>query len=87
MMEKINIKMKNGYVLVKEILEETVTEAGIIMPQPKYDRKALVYAALPDDGLYAGDIVIRALGKGTAMTINDQEFEVIHNTSIMAVLK
>jgi co-chaperonin GroES (HSP10) len=80
--------MKNNYVLVKEIDEETVTEGGIIIPSNSTrNRKALVIEAGNCDQVQNGDTVLKNLGKGTMMTINNETFEMIHINHIMCVVK
>lgn len=82
------LKMKNNYILVKELNEEEVTEGGIIIPNTNnYNRKAVVIEAGDCDQVQRGDIVIKNLGKGTMMTLNDEEYEMLHINYVMAVLK
>lgn len=86
-MEKIKLKMKNGYLLIKELTNETVTDAGIIIPDTSNNRKAFVLSTSKDSDISKGDIIIRSLGKGTPMTINGHKLEMIHENHVMAVIK
>lgn len=83
----IAIRMKNKYVLVKELPQETVTAGGIIIPEEKYNRKAVVLSAPDDVEVSKGDIIIKTIGKGTMFTINDEEVEILHENHILAVIE
>jgi co-chaperonin GroES (HSP10) len=83
----IAMKMKNKYVLVKELPQETVTPGGIIIPEEKYNRKAIVITAPEDVDVKEGDTIIKTLGKGTMYTFGDEELEILHENHILAVIQ
>jgi len=52
------------------------------------NRKAIVIlAGENEDGIVTGDIVVKNLGKGTIMNINDVDYEMINISQLMAVIK
>lgn len=80
--------MKNDYLLIQEIEQkETTTASGIIIPVEKHNRKAKVINAGGAEHLKAGDVILKNMGKGTMVTLNDTEFEVIHINQIIAVIE
>jgi len=83
----IAMKMKNKYVLVKELPQETVTSGGIIIPEEKYNRKAIVISASDDIDVKEGDTIIKTIGKGTMYTFGDEELEILHENHILAVIE
>ena len=84
----MEMKMKNDYLLIQEIeQQETKTKSGIIIPVEKHNRQAKIINAGDTEGLKAGDVILKNMGKGTMLTLNDIEFEVIHINQIIAVIK
>ena len=84
----MGMKMKNDYLLIQEIeQQETKTASGIIIPVEKHNRKAKIINAGNAEHLKAGDVILKNMGKGTMVTLNDTEFEVIHITQIIAVIE
>ncbi len=83
------MKTKNNYVVIQELPEENVTKTGIYLtPNPAMNRKAIVIlAGENEDGIVTGDIVVKNLGKGTIMNINDVDYELINISQLMAVIK
>tara|TARA_R100000697_G_scaffold106973_1_gene121581 strand:+ start:415 stop:675 length:261 start_codon:yes stop_codon:yes gene_type:complete len=82
------MKMKNNYLLIQEIeQQETKTPSGIIIPAEKYNRKARVINSGDAEHIKNGDTIIKNLGKGTMITLNDVEFEVIHINQIIAIIE
>ena len=82
------MKMKNDYLLIQEIeQQETKTESGIIIPVEKHNRQAKIINAGDAEYLKAGDVILKNMGKGTILTLNDTEFEVIHINQIIAVVE
>jgi len=80
--------MKNDYLLIQEIEQkETTTASGIIIPVEKHNRKAKVINAGNAEHLKAGDVILKNIGKGTMVTLNDIEFEAIHINQILAVIE
>ena len=81
------MKMKNDYLLIQEIEnKETTTPSGLIIPPPKYNRKAKVIET-GTDHVKKGDVILKNMGKGTMLTLNDIEFEVIHINQIFALIE
>jgi co-chaperonin GroES (HSP10) len=78
--------MKNNNVLVKEIKEEHKSQAGIILPTEKYNRKAIVIQSNCDQ-IKVGDIIIKSIGNGTMFKINAEEYEILHEEHILAVIE
>jgi len=83
----IVMKMKNDYLLIQEIEQkETTTPSGLIIPPPKHNRKARVIET-GSDQVKQGDVILKNMGKGTNVTLNDVKFEVIHINQIFAVIE
>jgi len=82
------MKMKNDYLLIQEIeQQETKTDSGIIIPVEKHNRQAKIINAGDAEYLKAGDVILKNMGKGTMLTLNNTEFEVIHINQIIAVVE
>ena len=80
--------MKNNYLLVQEIeQQEQKTSSGIIIPVEKYNRKATVIKVGNTKHIKEGDTILKNMGKGTMLTLNDIEFEVIHINQIIAIIE
>jgi len=78
--------MKNNFFLVRELPNETTLASGIYITE-KYSRKATVLACSESENeIQVGDIVIRNVGRGTQITINDENLEMIHRDFIMAII-
>jgi co-chaperonin GroES (HSP10) len=84
----MEMKMKNDYLLIQEIeQQETKTDSGIIIPVEKHNRQAKIINAGDAEYLKAGDVILKNMGKGTMLTLNNTEFEVIHINQIIAVVE
>jgi chaperonin GroES len=84
----MEMKMKNDYLLIQEIeQQEQKTQAGIIIPTEKYNRKAKVINAGDSKHIKAGDVILKNIGLGTAVTLDNVEFEIIHTKNIIAILE
>jgi co-chaperonin GroES (HSP10) len=84
----MEMKMKNDYLLIQEIeQQETKTESGLIIPIEKHNRQAKIINAGNTEYLKDGDVILKNMGKGTMLTLNDIEFEVIHVNQLIAVIK
>ena len=80
--------MKNNYLLIQEIeQQETKTESGLIIPIEKHNRQAKIINAGNTEYLKDGDVILKNMGKGTMITLNDIEFEVIHINQIIAIIE
>ena len=82
----MEIKMKNKNVLVKELKEEQVSAGGIILTTEKYNRKAIVIKSASDE-VKEGDTIIKTIGKGTMFKINGEEYEILNEAHILAVIE
>ena len=80
----IAIRMKNNYILTKEIPAETKTESGLFLPTPKYNRKAEVLSAGENESVKPGDIIIKTIGKCTEYTYENEKYEILHINHILA---
>lgn len=82
----MKIKMKNGYILTKEVINENVSKHGLILPTEKYNR---ICTAIKSDSpeISEGDTLLKLIGKGTIFNINGEEYEIIHESSIIAKIK
>ena len=82
------MKMKNDYLLVQEIeQQEQQTSSGIIIPVEKYNRKATVINAGNAEHIKEGDIILKNMGKGTMITLDNIEYEIIHINQLIAILE
>jgi co-chaperonin GroES (HSP10) len=82
----MEIKMKNKNVLVKELQEEQVSPSGIILTTEKYNRKAIVIQSASNE-VNVGDTIVKTIGKGTMFKINGEEYEILHEGHILAVIE
>lgn len=78
--------MKNKHVLTKEIIEEKVSPGGIILPGEKYNRKCIVIKSSSDE-VAEGCTIIKTVGKGTAFKIEGEEYEILHENHILAIIE
>jgi co-chaperonin GroES (HSP10) len=84
----MEMKIKNDYLLIQEIeQQETKTESGLIIPIEKHNRQAKIINAGNTEYLKDGDVILKNMGKGTMLTLNDIEFEVIHINQIIAIIE
>lgn len=82
----IVLKMKNNFLLVKELSEEEKTASGICVIE-KYPRRAMVLACCETETeVNVGDTILRNVGRGTQININGKDLEMIHKDFIIAVL-
>jgi len=84
----MEMKMKNNYLLVQEIeQQEQQTSSGIIIPVEKYNRKATVINAGDAEYIKEGDIILKNIGMGTMITLDNTEYEIIHINQLIAILE
>lgn len=82
------MKMKNNYLLIQEIeQQEQTTPGGLIIPVEKHNRKAKVINAGKAEHVNEGDIILKNMGKGTMVTLDDIEYEIIHVNQLIAILE
>ena len=69
-MNNIPIEMKNGYILIQDIKNETITKSGLYIPDEKYNRFAKVMKVYDGSLLKEGDIVIKPINRDTPLKID-----------------
>jgi co-chaperonin GroES (HSP10) len=80
---EIPICLKNGYILIQDIKNET-TSSGIIIPDETYNRFARVLKTYEGSILKSGDIIIKPIGRTTPVKINDITYDCIKEGFIFA---
>ena len=80
---EIPISLKNGYILIQDIKNET-TPSGIIIPDETYNRFARVIKTYEGSTLTSGDIIIKPIGRSTPVKINDVTYDCIKEGFIFA---
>ena len=84
----IVMKMKNDYILTQEIEQgERITDSGLIIPEEKYNRVALVIEASDSLEVKKGDKIVKTIGKGTEYTFEGEKFEILHINHVLAVIE
>ncbi len=84
----IAMKMKNSYILTQEIEQgERRTDSGLIIPEEKYNRVALVIEAANNLEVKKGDKIVKTIGKGTEYTFDGNKFEILHINHVLAVIE
>ena len=84
----IVMKMKNDYILTQEIEQgERITDSGLIIPEEKYNRIALVIEASNNLEVKKGDKIVKTIGKGTEYTFEGEKFEILHINHVLAVIE
>ena len=86
MKEKISeipIELKNGYILIQDIKNET-TSSGIIIPDETYNRFAKVVKTYEGSTLKTGDIIIKPIGRTTPIKINDVIYDCLKEGFVFA---
>ena len=85
-MNNIPIELKNGYILIQDMKNETVTQSGIYIPNEQYNRFARVMKSYDDSSLKEGDIVIKPIGRSTPIKIDGVKYDCIKEGFIFAKL-
>ena len=80
---EIPILLKNGYILIQDVKNETTT-SGIIIPDETYNRFARVLKTYEGSILKQGDIIIKPIGRTTPVKINDITYDCIKEGFIFA---
>lgn len=84
----IAMKMKNNFILTQEVIQpEKRTEGGLIIPNEKYNRLALVIEVADGLEVKKGDKIVKTIGKGTEYTLDGDKFEILHINHILAVIE
>ena len=82
-LSEIPITLKNGYILIQDIKNET-TASGIIIPDETYNRFARVLKTYEGSSLKPGDIIIKPIGRTTPIKINDIIYDCIKEGFVFA---
>ena len=85
-LSEIPISLKNGYILIQDIKNET-TSSGIIIPDETYNRFAKVVKTYDGSILTPGDIIIKPIGRSTPVKINNVTYDCIKEGFIFAKIK
>ena len=80
---EIPITLKNGYILIQDIKNET-TSSGIIIPDETYNRFARVVKTYEGSTLSEGDIIIKPIGRTTPIKINDVIYDCLKEGFVFA---
>jgi co-chaperonin GroES (HSP10) len=83
-MKNIPIDLKNGYILIQDIKNETVTQSGLYVPEEQYNRFARVMKTYEGSSLKEGDIVVKPIGRSTPLTIDGVKYDCIKEGFIFA---
>ena len=83
-MNNIPIEMKNGYIIIQDIKNETITKSGLYIPDEKYNRFARVLKTYDGSILKEGDIIIKPIGRSTPLTIDGVKYDCIKEGFIFA---
>ncbi len=85
-MKNIPIELKNGYILIQDVKNETVTQSGIYIPNEQYNRFARVMKSYEGSMLKEGDIVIKPINRDTPLKIDGVVYRAIKESLIFAKL-
>lgn len=85
-MKNIPIELKNGYILIQDVKNETVTQSGIYIPDEQYNRFARVMKSYEGSILKEGDIVIKPINRDTPLKIDGVVYRAIKESLIFAKL-
>ena len=85
-MKSIPIELKNGYILIQDVKNETVTQSGIYIPDEQYNRFARVMKSYEGSMLKEGDIVIKPINRDTPLKIDGVVYRAIKESLIFAKL-
>ena len=83
-MNNIPIELKNGYILIQDIKNETVTQSGLYIPDEQYNRFAKVMKVYEGSTLKEGDIIVKPIGRSTPIKIDGVRYECIKEGFIFA---
>lgn len=76
--------MKNGYILIQDIKNETITPSGLYIPDEQYNRFARVLKTYEGSTLKEGDIIIKPIGRTTPITIEGVKYDCIKEGFVFA---
>lgn len=78
--------MKNGYILIQDVKNETITSSGLYVPEEQYNRFAKVLKTYEGSTLKEGDIVIKPINRDTPLKIDGVVYRAIKESFIFAKL-
>lgn len=81
--QEIPIDLKNGYILIQDIKNET-TSSGVIIPDDTYNRFARVLKTYEGSTLKPGDIIIKPIGRTTPIKLNDVIYDCLKEGFVFA---
>lgn len=81
-MENIPIEMKNDYILIKDIKNETIS--GVYIPDERYNRYARVLKTNKNSILNVGDVIIKPIGRATPIKINGETYDCLKEGFVFA---
>lgn len=81
-MENIPIEMKNDYILIKDIKNETIS--GVYIPDERYNRYARVLKTNKNSILNVGDVIIKPIGRTTPIKINGETYDCLKEGFVFA---
>lgn len=76
--------MKNGYILIQDIKNETITKSGLYVPDEKYNRFARVLKVYNGSILKEGDIILKPIGRTTPLKINNITYDCLKEGFVFA---
>ena len=85
-MNNIPIEMKNGYILIQDVKNETITSSGLYIPDEQYNRFARVLKVYEGSKLKEGDIIIKPIGRTTPLKINGIKYDCLQEGFVFAKL-
>ena len=62
--------MKNGYILIKDIVNETITKSGIYVPDESNNRFSKVVKTCENSVLNVGDVIVKPIGRTTPIKVS-----------------
>lgn len=83
-MKNIPIELKNGYILIQDIKNETITQSGLYVPDEQNNRFARVLKTYEGSTLKEGDIVIKPINRDTPLKIDGVVYRAIKESFIFA---
>ena len=83
-MSNIPIELKNGYILIQDIKNETITPSGLYVPDEQYNRFARVMKVYEGSTLKEGDIVVKPINRDTPIKINGVVYRAIKEAFLFA---
>lgn len=87
---KLPIEMKNGYILIDDIVEEYVTMGGIYIPGKKDEHNRFARVIATGEGvvnnLKVGDIIVKPIGKESKINLNGKLYGCINSRFLFAKL-